>query len=1422
MRYFYLLLVLFAGCTMQDDALQRNNPFDPGGGAFSENQPPRLVSVAVRDSAWIDYDHDKQEGTLILSVHVEDPNESYDTLTYTISWDDHTRTDTLIGNLSANFEITRMKPSDNVDYSLRISDIAENTIDTSGSFSTPNDVPPEAPEISEIGETSYLVKLYWNSVNEADSYDLYRAETPDGVFKPAKRSRIQEQYYGDDYVASDTVPDYRTYWYRVAAVNEYGACRSKESVPARRVYTCLKKPSSISASSGTYVDHIRVGWRGVSSMSPYCDGEYEYYVIYRRSSEEDFYLPIDSVPYEENFSYNYLNYNDSVTVSETFYYKVAVFDDSGRGSDYSYSESGYLKGMSAPYSVRASEGTYDSHVLVTWNQVAGAEKYVIYRAESSYGDYEPLDTVTSREYRDSTLKTYSSRYYRVAAMNHLGNIGERSSYDEGRLKMLPAPTGLTASDSAHHSYIYLNWDAVPGAYGYVVYRATSYYGSYMAVDTVHDRSCVDTAYGSNTKYYYIVAALSSFGEPGTRSSYTRGSAGVSLRVLNVNAGDGLHWNYVRITWSPVQDTASYIVYRKRSYKDLVVLDTVAGRTWFHDTVTGSGPWFYAVAAALPNGVVGEKSEWDRGAPGAVSPVSDLNVSQGTSNYHIEISWAGVPSAVAYVITSARDDQPVFSVRDTVELSTYFDSVPDFKRYYYYVTPIGPDGSMGITNGPIDGYRAKIPAPSGVTATTGEYDDKIVVVWDTLSGAYDYIVERRRANADDITAVDTLSAPPYLDTAVEKHVSFEYRVTTYVNGGLSDPSDWVRGYVGELTPPAWLGATDGKSKERITLSWGESSAADRYVIYRSDRLAGPYSPIDTVQNTVYHDTVHRYGEFYYRVASMNTEGDVGSMSDAAEGYLTPVSAPQNLQASYGIYPSSVFLIWNSLSEVETYVVSRRGPESNDFTIVDTVADISFTDNDLANSQEYTYKVAGIFPKGRGPFSPEVVGRTMFAPETPMVESQAEYIQLSWQSYAFADGYYVYRGDDLNSMAIMADKVCGECAIIDSIESTKYYSVSYYTAHGESPRSSAVPAKRLKPAPTGLRVVDSVEKVLIEWNPASTASSSRIFRGLNGEEPVIYGKTSRTSYLDPAPKISSATYRVAAIAGGERTALSEPVTVRMRQRPEAPRNPMLTAKPDHLVLSWNAPSNGTPEEYRIYRSTVSHTSGYEMVAAVADPLYRDSVEANREYFYKISALAYDTEGPKSESVGGHVTGGELFPPSPEDVSATKGTMRDTVLIHWKSVPSVSGYRVYRNETRIAEVADTFYYDLVDTDTHYEYRIKSYNPGGESLLSEGDVGYRIPSHVPSEPRNVVASDTSKIGVRISWDQPVGGVVKGYYIYRSHTGTIQPEHPIDSTAADEFVYWDYPPASYPTFYYYSVSAWNNSGEGEPSESDGGTRGKP
>ncbi len=73
-----------------------------------------------------------------------------------------------------------------------------------------------------------------------------------------------------------------------------------------------------------------------------------------------------------------------------------------------------------------------------------------------------------------------------------------------------APTSLTYSGITT-SEATLNWQAVSGATGYKVYRATSNDSNYTLIATISTNSYKNTALVSNTKYWYFVRAYNSYG-----------------------------------------------------------------------------------------------------------------------------------------------------------------------------------------------------------------------------------------------------------------------------------------------------------------------------------------------------------------------------------------------------------------------------------------------------------------------------------------------------------------------------------------------------------------------------------------------------------------------------------------------------------------------------------------------------------------------------------------------------------------------------------------------------------------------------------------------------------------------------------------------------------------------------------------------
>jgi len=84
-----------------------------------------------------------------------------------------------------------------------------------------------------------------------------------------------------------------------------------------------------------------------------------------------------------------------------------------------------------PSNVQASDGTYDDKVRITWNSVAEATSYEIYRATSSGGNKSKLGEVSGTSFDDTSASPGTTYYYWAKSCNGFGCSTEYSSYNTG-------------------------------------------------------------------------------------------------------------------------------------------------------------------------------------------------------------------------------------------------------------------------------------------------------------------------------------------------------------------------------------------------------------------------------------------------------------------------------------------------------------------------------------------------------------------------------------------------------------------------------------------------------------------------------------------------------------------------------------------------------------------------------------------------------------------------------------------------------------------------------------------------------------------------------------------------------------------------------------------------------------------------------
>jgi len=140
------------------------------------------------------------------------------------------------------------------------------------------------------------------------------------------------------------------------------------------------------------------------------------------------------------------------------------------------------------------------------------------------------------------------RLFRVLFILFIGGIGVHtfiscSSDDDAMEPSMPISVTATANST---NSITVNWEAVPDATGYYIYRNTSPTGTYDTIAVTSSTSYTDASLSSGRIYYYKIAAYNS-GGIGATSSY----ASAATFLPTVSACDGMEGSTVTIgnqTW----------------------------------------------------------------------------------------------------------------------------------------------------------------------------------------------------------------------------------------------------------------------------------------------------------------------------------------------------------------------------------------------------------------------------------------------------------------------------------------------------------------------------------------------------------------------------------------------------------------------------------------------------------------------------------------------------------------------------------------------------------------------------------------------------------------------------------------------------------------------------------------------------------
>lgn len=334
---------------------------------------------------------------------------------------------------------------------------------------------PAAPGVS-IYRVNGKPQLKWSAVTGAAKYWIYRST--DGV-----NFKYYDSTTGTSYTnciaASGT-----EYYYKVkAAAVVNGKDVASDFSNTKSLFTTPAAPSvSITTSKGK----PKLTWKAVKGA--------DNYYIYRSTDGKNFKY------YNETDEAGYTNY--STNIGTTYYYKVRAvktIDGNDHKSDFSAVRSIQCRPAAVNLSISRSYGK----PKLTWDAVADADKYWIYRSTDGK-NFKYYDTTTKTSYINSGAAFNTIYCYKVKAVKVVNgrNVASGSGSAKSVITALAKPSvSITTSDGKP----YISWDAVDGATGYYVFRSTDG-KNYSVLGYTTRTNYTNTASNAGTTYYYKVKA----------------------------------------------------------------------------------------------------------------------------------------------------------------------------------------------------------------------------------------------------------------------------------------------------------------------------------------------------------------------------------------------------------------------------------------------------------------------------------------------------------------------------------------------------------------------------------------------------------------------------------------------------------------------------------------------------------------------------------------------------------------------------------------------------------------------------------------------------------------------------------------------------------------------------------------------------
>ena len=934
--------------------------------------------------------------------------------------------------------------------------------------------------------------------------------------------------------------------------------------------------------------------------------------------------------------------------------------------------------LTPPEGLSAISGNQEASL--TWEPVAGATEYVLYRATTNDGPYGFVAQTQVNCHADHGLKNGSTYYYVVTALNADGQSPYSSPVEvTPTTSVLKAPTGVTVISG--NGAVSLTWNVVTSAVHYNVYRISPE-GQYTLLSpSALGLSYTDRNVTNGLRYYYVIQTMST--KAGAYSDIVTAmpSAALPLAPKTLTVSSGSTWT--SLSWSVSDGATKYVVYHGTSIGGPYEFRAILNNTKYEDSGLVNGTIYYYVVTAVNENGSGAFSPEANALVSALEKPHAPILTGWPKNGGAFLRWNSAFGAVSYSVKRSETSGGPYETLGVVNTSTYTDNdLSNGTTYYYVVDAHNASATIASSNEVSVTPTVSLPIPTNVAVIPG--NTQATITWSPVAGAKSYYVQIADSSGGPSIKSKSSSKPSYTATGLTNGQTYYFRVRTHslISSNYSDDVSTTPSVTLPLAPTS-LTKTDGNTQG--TLRWNAVDGAVEYKVFRrTESSAWSSDPVGMSTGTIFNDTELTNGiTYYYIVAAVNETG-IGAWA-SSEVDITPTEkyplVPNNMVVIPGNTQATI--TWHPSVGVGCYRLQIAESSGGPYIISESwITKPNFTATGLTNGRAYYFRVQPMTPRTTA-FSAEVSAIPSVA--LPLAPTSLTRINgnrqgsLTWAAVDGAVGYKVFRRTESSAwssdpVGMSAGTIFNDTELTNG--TTYYYIVAAVNETGTGAWASSevdiIPTENKHLMPTNVMIFPGNTQATVTWDPVVGATNYRIYVSESSGGPSVKtGATNngKSSFTATGLTNGRAYYFRVRTYSPYSAYSAEVSTTPSVALPLAPTSLTRINGNTQGTLTWAAVDGAVG--YKVFRRTESSAWSSAPVGTPIGTIYTDTGLTNGTTYYYIVSAVNETGTGAWASSEEDITPTENAPLAPANVAISPGDTQATVT--WDLVAGATRYKI-----------------------------------------------------------------------------------------------------------------------------------------------------